>query len=166
MCVCVGGVIWVIFLLKPILLVGFSSPGLTTSCKSIFFHPFSPPLPATGIFPQRSQSKVGGAGAAHHFSGMSVLGSDGERTDRQKRGTERMQTLLLESKAKMKRCVKERSNSYTRNLLGSYRPCSSQSPSEIAFQQLFSIFFPCWRSYSSALRCIREPMNQLLPLNL
>lgn len=95
-----------------------------------FFHPFPPPLPSTGIFPQRSQPKAGRAGAAHHFP---VLGSDGERTDRQKGGTEQMQTPLLESKAKRKGGVKERNNSYKRNLLGSYRPCSSQSPSEIAF---------------------------------
>lgn len=132
-CVCVRRVIWVIFHLKPILLVGFSSPRLITSYKSIFFTHFPLLSLQQGSLGKDPCPKWGRAGAAHCVSGMSVLGSDGEGTDRQKGGTERMQTLLLESKAKKKRCMKERNNSYMRNFLGSYRPCSSRSPSETAF---------------------------------
>lgn len=129
---CVRGVIWIIFYLKPILLVGFFSPGLTTSCKSISFTHFPLLSLQQGSFPEDPSPRWAGLVLPIVFPGMSVPGSDGERTDRQKGGTEWMQTPLLESEAKRKGCVKERNNSYKRNLLGSYRPCSSQSPSEIA----------------------------------
>lgn len=59
MCVCVSGE--VIFHLKPILLVGFSSPGLTTSCKSIFFPPISPSSPCNkDLFPKDPSPKRAG----------------------------------------------------------------------------------------------------------
>lgn len=133
MCVCVGRVIWVVFHLKPILLVGFSSPGPTTSCKSIFFTHFPLLSLQQGSFPKDPSPKRAGLVLPIIFQGRQCWAvMERGQTDR-KGGTERMQTPLLESKAKRKRCVKERNNSYMRNLLGSYRPCSSQSPSEMAF---------------------------------
>lgn len=61
MFVCVSGaVIWVIFHLKPILLVGFSSPGLTTSWKSIFFTHFPLLSLQQGSFPKDPSPKRAG----------------------------------------------------------------------------------------------------------